>query len=461
METHDMTITTRFSTWSVGLLAGFVLLAVGACSFDEVLSVENPDEITEEALNNPRFIDVLVSSVKGDLAEALDDPFIWRGSMFTDETLTGINWEQTARLNERIVQFDEGDADLMFTELSRARAQADSISGRLKNLLDNPSSDERLATTLAHAGYAYIFMADAMCEATVNSESTLRTPTELYEIAVQRFQEALPIAQAAGDDASLNLARVGLTRAHLNLGNYSDVVSIAGQVPADFRYYAEYSEADPAVENALAGFTQGANHALSVHPHFLASPANYGSTTYDMTADLTDPRVQHDPVYRLGHNQLTRIYTPFAPLMWSTYNGETLAGGGSPSDLRTENDGADIAFASGLEARHNMMEARMAQGGNEAAVLGFVNERRAFGNQAAVTLSGAALESELRDQRGRDLFLAGYRLGDLRRWLRNGDDLFPSGAHPVSEWGNYGTATCFPLPLEEYEGNPNLDPPGS
>ncbi|MBT8403716.1 MAG: RagB/SusD family nutrient uptake outer membrane protein [Gemmatimonadetes bacterium] len=437
-----------------------LILAVGACSFDEVLTVENPDELLEDNLNNPRFIDVLVASVKGDLAEALDDPFIWRGSMFTDETLTGINWEATARLNERIVSFDEGDPDLMFTELSRARSQGDSVSGRLKNLLDNPSSDARLATTLAHAGYAYIFLADAMCEATVNSESSLYTPTELYAIAVQRFEEAVPIAQAAGDNDVLNLARVGLSRAHLNLGNYGDVQTFAAQVPSDFRYYAEYSEADPAVDNTVAGRTQGSNHSLSVHPKFLASPENYGSTTYDMTADLTDPRVQHDPMFRFGHNQLTRIYTPFAPLMWSTYNGQTIAAGGNPSDMRTENDGADIAFASGLEAQHNMMEAMLGQGGGEAAVLGFVNERRAFGNQAAVTLSGAALEDELRDQRGRDLYLAGYRLGDLRRWLRNGDDLFPTGPHPVTEWGNYGNATCFPLPLEEYEGNPNLDVPG-
>ena len=93
---------------------------------------------------------------------------------------------------------------------------------------------------------------------------------------------------------------------------------------------------------------------------------------------------------------------------------------------------------------------------SEAEVLAFVNERRAFGNQDAVTLSGAALTAELRNQRGRDLFLAGYRLGDLRRWLRGGDDLFPSGIHPTTEWGEYGTATCFPLPLSEYEGNPNI-----
>ena len=448
----------RFHMKGLRLAAAGVLVAVGACSFDEVLTVQNPDELPEDNLNNPSFVNVLIASVKGDLAAALHDPFIWRGSMFTDETLTGINWEQTARLNERIVQYDEGDAELMFSQLSRALFQADSVTGRLRNLLENPDSDERVALTLAYAGYDLIFLADAMCEATINIGSDIYQPLSLYQFAVDRFNSALPIAQAAGEEDLENFIYVRLSRAHLNLGNYSDVINFAANVPEDFRWYAEYEEPD--VENILAGRTQGSNHSLSVHPHFLASPENYGSDTYDMTPDLTDPRVQHDPVFRLGHNQLTRIYTPFAPLMWSGYNGETIADGGEPLDLRSvEANSSDIAFSSGLEALHNMMEATLASGGGEGDVLTFVNERRAVGNQDPVAVSGDDLVMELRDQRGRDLFLAGYRLGDLRRWLRNGDDMFPSGPHPVTEWGEYGDATCFPLPLAEYEGNPNINNP--
>ncbi len=445
----------RFVSRGVRLGALGLVLAAGACSFDEVLSVQNPDEINELQLGDERFAPVLVSSVKGDLADALDDPFIWRGSMFTDETLTGINWEQTARLNERIVRFDEGDADLMFSQLSRARAQADSVAGRLTEW---GIGGDDLAVVLAHAGYGYIFLADAMCEMTLNSESQLYTPAEFYQLALDRLNAAAAVTGAS--DATTNLIRVGLTRAHLNLGNYGQVEAIANQVPADFRYWAEFSNADPAVENVLAGRTQGSNHSLSVHPTFLANPAEYG-TDYDQTPDLTDPRVQHFAEWRFGHNQLTRIYTPYAPYMWENYNGATLATGGTPPDLRTvDADGADIAFASGLEAQHNRMEALYRLGGAEATIQTFVNDRRAFGNQAAVTLTGAALFDELRMQKGKDLFLSGHRLGDLRRWLRlHGEDLFPSGAHPVTEWGDYGTATCFPLPLEEYEGNPNLDPP--
>ena len=433
-------------------VAGATILGLGACSsFDSLLEVRNPQQLDEELLQDPALVEVLVNSAVGDLEEALDDPFIWRGSMFTDETLTGINWEQTARLNQRIVRFDEGDADLMFTELSRARQQADSVAGRLRMLLDAPSADARMAKTLAYAGYAYIFLADAMCEATVNVGSQLQQPLELYGLAVERLDEALAVAQAAGDEALANLARVGLTRAHLNLGNVSEVLSIAPQVPEEYRWYAEYSGSNPAVYNVLEARVNGVNHSLGVHPRFIAG--GEGRFGENVSAFLTDPRVQHFPDWRLGHNQLTPLYTPYASLMMDNWNGATVAAGGQPASIERD---SDIAFASGLEARHNMYEAT----GPTAATLAFVNERRAFGNQDPVDLSGDALMMELRNQRGRDLFLAGYRLGDLRRWLRQGDDMFPAGPHVNDQWGNYGDATCFPLPKEEYEGNPNINLPG-
>ena len=118
-------------------------------------------------------------------------------------------------------------------------------------------------------------------------------------------------------------------------------------------------------------------------------------------------------------------------------------------------------MASGLEAMHHYYEAAGADGmGPAGSTLDFVNSRRAAGKQEPVDLSGADLMAELRDQRGRDMYLGGFRLGDLRRWKNQGaGDFFPSGTHPTTEWGSYGDATCFPLPLEEYEGNPNLTKP--
>ncbi len=428
-------------------LIGLAVTVGASCSIDQVLDVNNPAELDEDRLDDVSLVNVLVNGVVGDFQAAFDDPFIWRGSMFTDQQITGINWEQTARLSQRIIRYDEGDADGMFSALSRARAQADSVSGRLRTLLASPSSDARLARTLAYAGYSYIIMGDALCEATVNVGAEIYQPADLYGFAVQRLDEALTVAQAAGAGDLANLARVGLTRAHLNLGNTAQVMSIAPQVPESFMFWAEY-DTDTRVSNTLEARVTGSNHSLGVHPRFLAGgPQNFG--TQDLESFLTDPRVQHLPRWRLGHNRLTWLYTPKQGLMYSEYNGQTFASGGSPPDY---DRATDVAFASGLDALHNYYEAL----GPTVGTLEFVNERRAVGNQPPVNLSGADLMAELRDQRGRDFFLSGRRLGDLRRWLRQGIDLFPSGLHPTEQWGNYGDATCFPLPQEEYEGNPNI-----
>ena len=430
--------------------------AVTACdTVDRVLDVENPATIDESALQDERLIEILSNSVVGAFQAAYDDPFIWRGSMFTDMQLTGINWEGTARLNQRIVNFQEGDPDNMFLAISRARNLADSVAGRFRGtggdaLLEAAESDERLAEVLNYAGYAYIMMADAMCEATIELSSTRFQPTELYQFAADRFNDALTVATAAADQDLIDWARVGLTRAHLNLGNASEVMTQAALVTTDYRKWANY-HADANV-NVFFTRTTGGNHSLGMHPEFLQG--TFGDDV--PAAQQTDPRIQHTTEFSLGHNQLTPLYKPYQPWAYSEFTPTSQADGGEP--ILPEQD-TDITFASWLEAMHNYYEAAGPTGtGPLGTTEDFVNARRAAGNQTAVSgLSGDELMAELREQRGRDLFLSGHRLGDLRRWDRQGvGDLFPTGDHPVSQWGQYGDAKCFPIPVEELEGNPNL-----
>jgi hypothetical protein len=446
-------------------LLGLALVGLAACSTaDKILDVTNPAQLDENLLDDQALVKVLVGGVVGDFQNMYSDPFVWRGSMFTDEQITGINWEQTARLSQRIVQYDEGDADLMFSDLSQVRAQADSIAGRMKGGLSaSPSNDPELALVLAYGGYSYIALADAMCEATINVGATIHQPPALYGFAIERFNEALAVANAAGATKTLsnkrkvsdliNMINVGLSRAYLNAGNNAAAMSAAAKVPAGFYWWVEYNDSDNRTYNALEGFITGANHAIGVHPNFIAGgPSNW--LNRNLTAQLTDPRVQHEPNWATGHNALSPLYKPKSGLMFDNYNGATFASGGKPAVYER---GTDIAMASYIEAMQNYYEAAGPSGtGPLGSTLDFVNARRAFGNQAAVNLSGDALMAELRWQRGKDLFMGGYRLGDLRRWLRQGTDLFPKGTHPTEQWGSYGDATCYPLPIEEYEGNPNI-----
>ena len=444
----------RFSrAWTLFTALTVVGLTAG-CDVDSLLEVSNPERIDEGELQNRQLVQILYNSVIGEFTDMYDDPFIWRGSMFTDEQITGINWEQTARLSQRIVRYDEGDPDLMFSAISAARATADSVSSRFRELLDNPSSDERMATVLAYAGYSHVVMGEAMCEAVVDVSDQILSPTQIFERGIPRLEEALQIATANGFDDVADLARTGLARANLNLGNMSDAMLHAGNVTPGFEWWVEYEDVGGGTANTMWTRVTGANHAVGVHPNFLAG--TFGDN--GLVAGQTDPRVQHTIDWSLGHNRLTRLYKPYQSLSYSGYNGATIADGGEPILYES---GTDIRLASELEALHHYYEAAGPTGtGPAGTTLDFVNARRAFGNQTAVSLADDALMAELRDQRGRDLYMGGFRLGDLRRWMARGvGDFFPSGTHPTTEWGAYGDATCYPLPLEEYEGNPNLTPP--
>ena len=438
------------------------------------MEVDNPERIPEADLDNPQLVPVLVNSTIGQFADAYSGTFLWIGSMLTDEQVTGINWEDYARVNQRIVEYNETPADEMFDELSEARVIADTVAARLPNLIENASSDRRYAVVLAYAGYSYILMGDAMCNASINVGSEVYSPEQLYQFAVTKLENALTVATAAGAEDVANFARTGLARAHLNLGNDSQVMQHAAQVPLDFRWYVEYSDANPDVYNVLYTRTHGSNHALGVHPSFVEIYSSFG--TQNITQQ-TDPRVQFIPRWTRGHNGLTQLYKPLQPLLYSEYAGKTIADvcAGMAASACTEafltgaggfmlpEQGTDIAVASGIEALHHYYEAAGPDGSGPAgSTLEFVNARRAVGNQAPVAVSGDALMAELREQRRRDLFMAGFRLGDLRRYMREGiGDFFPSGQHPNAQWGSYGDATCFPIPREEYEGNPNLPNPNN
>ena len=443
-------MTNQWKVFRRGTVLLTVGLSLGACNtVDRLLAANNPASVREDQLNNAALTEVLVNSVIGALGAWYDDPFIRRGSMFTDEQVTGINWEQTARLNQRIVRFDEGDADGMFSSASRYRFIGDSVAGRLRNLLETPNSDKRLALVLAHSGYSYVLMAEVMCEATLNIGSEIYSPKQLAEFAIPRFEEAITVATAAGNQDIVNLARTGMARAALLAGDNAKVMSAARDVPFDFAWWVEYKE--DVVNNTLQARVVGANHALGVAPAFLNG--TFGEQ--GIIATQTDPRVQHTPDWSLGHNRLTKLYKPYQSLPFSGYNGETIATGGQPILYE---QGTDIKLASGLEAMHDFYEAAGPNAtGPMGTTLEFVNSRRAFGNQTPVNLTGADLMAELRAQRGKDMFLGGQRLGDLRRWKSSGvGDFFPSGPHPNEQWGLYGDATCYPLPSSEYEGNPNI-----
>ncbi len=476
--------------WTGMCAAGAILALAAGCSPSDLLKVDNPEEIQVEALNDPALIQVQLNGVMDRFQEAYD--FNLEYAMYpTDEVLSGLNWEDYARVNQRIISYLEGPTTNIFESASRALRMGHDLAERIRGwAADDPSRNfnKELATTLVFAGYSAVILGENMCQVVVspdpdNPSGTVLSQLETFGLALPYLTEALSTAQTAGATDVANLARTGLARANLGLGNWADAATHANQVTANFQWWLRYVDIDGG-RNPLENTSHGGNFTLGIHPSFTGVHPSFDGTGFtfpqaNVIAPQTDPRIQHEVTSRTGHNALTRLYKLFQGLRYSDYNGQTIAPssaacpactGTAPSamPLLAEFD-TDILLADYVEAQHHYYEALAMQDitANEAAVQAFVNARRAVGNQVAVSLTGQALRRELRNQRGRDLFMGGFRLPDLRRWTRfdagNGPfangSYFPTGQHPNAQWGDYGAWTCYPIPLSEYEGNPNLRKP--
>ncbi len=417
-----------------GLIAVFGLLLTGC---KDILEVSNPKALQEEQLNNPALEQFIVNGAMGEFQYAYGFYSMWSGvladELYTDHTTVGIR-----ELSLHNFLDSNGPNESVFEFLSRGRTSADEAVARLKTMLGTSTGASfSIARALAYGGYSYVLLGEGFCEAPVALGPGLSS-NELLKRAVQHFDSAITIAQAyaavAGQSATniaaandlINMSRVGAARASLKSGDNVKARGYAALVPATYEKLAYYSSNSVRENNYVNSGLRNPGGWLSMAPPF---------------ANMNDPRVPQDPAKRTGLNSNV-LYMPMRPLQ---YVGWVPSGTAPSIDITTS-----VKMASGFEAKYIMLEVD----GPNAAMLTFVNERRAVGGKAPVNLTGAELLAEFRLQRGIDLYLTGQRLGDLRRYKAAGVDLFPKGKYPIFV-DNYGTNTCFLVPLNEKSGNPN------
>ena len=423
-----------------------LLPALGACiasalaaGCDSLLDVTNPAAITEESIGGQ--VDFMVNGVENEFRRE----YAWlaaHGAMFTDEAIQGHPWSPWNVYDARAITPDSPAYDgLSYQLLQAARGTADVMIPKIEAVLGEAgASSASLARAYAYAGYSYIMLADYMCEAPID-RSAAHPQSALYEMAAERLETAIDIATAAraGGDARadfvLALARVGAARVYLNLDRDADAIAAASQVPASFVARVHYAQdaSDWRVYNFYHWF---AGYRFPGELDMALEPARFGTL-----ADARMP-IERDTTRRLGDGLRDGIL-PFQPSSFSEWSPEG----------RLFGEATAIRFASGLEARYILAEA----GGMSAVELrAFVNERRsAGGDDTAFPGTDAELAAELREQRFRDFFLDGHRMGDLRRYKRSGIDLWPTGPMPgLSQ--SYGTQECWPIAASEVASNPNL-----
>lgn len=435
---------------AIGAIAAIGLVGLGACS--DVLDVENPGAINDAELDNSRNAAAFAATAASDFQRMYDD-VTRAGALLTDEAFNGHNFTQWIEIDMRVV--DAGNSILnsdIYTPLQRARASGDDLSARLRPLLGaGAGTNLDLAQILAYAGYSNLLLGEYFCSAPVAVGADANDPKgaalssqQLYARSIERFDSAIAIAGRIGTTASSadqaraaqlrNMARVGAARAALQMGDNAKAIAYATPVPASFEAIAYYDSEKTYQENELYWATTGTSS------RYLGVEARFRGLN-DVRIRHSAPGSAHNPDVQLSIPRVAPAYIGYDSAAAALYTRET-----------------DIRFASGLEARYIRAEAE----GPTAFTLALVNERRAFGRAAALaaTATGDQIMAELREQRSRDFYLAGTRLGDLRRYLARGVNdprhVFPSGVYPTAARGNYGTATCFVMPTAETIGNPSV-----
>ncbi len=405
------------------LSAAMSILFLGLAACDGLLDVTNPGRVAESDLDNPALVPTLVNSALGQF-ECAYTQYVATSGIMSNEYVNSSSWLDINGWGWRGIELKtitgscSGNRNATglgaYTPLQQARYQAEDAARRIEEFPeeDVPDKTENLAYLSAYAGFSYVLLGEGYCEMAID-QGPIMTPPEVLAIAETKFTDAIGYASSAGLEDLRLLAVAGRARTRLDLGNLEGAATDADEIPEGFLWNAEYSTTDGRRENRVYNLNRR-NFFLSVE-----TTKNTGL----MAGGAPDPRITYTDANAKGNDGVTE------QMLQNKY-------------LTAD---APIPMASWEEAQLIIAEARPAE------TIDAINRLRASQGIPDVTVEEAAdLEALVIEERRRQLFSEGHRLGDM---LRLGIP-FPTGVnHKGQAWG---TMTCMPLPDQEKLNNPNI-----
>lgn len=413
----------------IASVAVFGTMLAGCESF---LEVDNPNNLETENIDPESDANLLGWSVFqewiSDISELSVQTAWFTGSAWVGDTFPTRN--DYGRRDIPNTTQDGGHWNDAGDNIYFARTTIQSIEAA------GPSLD--LARAYFVSGESIRTLAETFCVGTI-ADFTVSPPeagmpmstNELLDAAIADLTMVRNVASSVtGDDAAdaqaLSMAaQVHIARAHLQAGRASQASAAAAQVPADFHFELWHLDdsSNRALGNDVWSFSE-ARISLVVPPVFRAM------------ADAGDPRIAYVDEGRPAQDGVLNFYRQDKIKGWA----------------------AGDRWASGLEARYIQVEAEQ----NAAAMLDFINERRAFGNQDPFqqTSDMDVLMTELMEQKTRDFWLeSSTRMADFRRVPQYMSYIIPTGVDTYykPDLGIVGTDTCWPVPIAECQTNPNFE----
>jgi starch-binding outer membrane protein, SusD/RagB family len=427
---HGHRLTRRTSGRAAASVALIALAAASATGCREYLTVENPNVVNADAIDPKADAPTLSLSAR--------ENFFWAAGWMASFSsfLVWESWpaETFPEYNQFGLRSIVNTNAVLNTSLWQPLSVALASNEKVIEILtgsDGEATNIHLARSLLFSGYSMVVMGEDFCQAVIRGGPPL-TSAQILDTAVLRFTRASTIARAsaggnpaAGTEAYdiVNTALVGKARAELQIGRKADAAATARQVAAGFNYNMIYVD-NPASRARLSNrqWLQTRDRATIVVPPDWRTG---------------DPRV---PYGQPGANGLpNQAADGIIPFVWQN---------------KFRSYDAPVRLASKIEADYIEAEAT-----GTAAMLTLIQARRSANGQPAYTgaTDDASVLAEFEEQRGREFYLEGKRLGDFRRngaavlhVPQGGQAYFKSGYNPV------GNQTCLMLPQAETDNNPNF-----
>jgi len=400
------------------VLAGLLAVPVSGCT----LEVSTPTVIDASTFDPTADAAALSLSAQTNLWRAMS-AVIHFGGFLSQEVIVGAIRQETNDIGRRVMTAATSDVNTnLWVPIQRAIATNELAAEVLKQGA-GAASDINLARAYMNSGFSMVLLGEFFCQGTFLSGAPM-TPAQILETAIDRFTQAIaigtavPAANAEGVRV-VNASNVGIARARLQRGENGPAAAAAALVPAGFVYNALAVDdaSNRALGNGVFAYDVG---------RLIVVPEAY--------RNLNDPRV---PWQDGGANAQDTQFRWYQQLKYTGY-------------------ATPMRIASGLEASYIAAEAQL-KGGNTTAALDLIAARRAANGQAAFGgTTPAEILAELMDQRAREFWLEAKKVGDMNRNPTATPYVGVAGApfyKPAQ--GNYGAATCLPVPLAEVNANPN------
>jgi starch-binding outer membrane protein, SusD/RagB family len=397
------------------------------------------------------------------------------GGLLVDEWATSSTFVQNDETDQRSIQLNNATVNSELRALYRVRTDANQAIALLNKYRPTPTSD--IGEMYFARGFAELQLASDYCNGIPLSDGADATVTlgkplpvkDVFAAASASFDSAM--AQTTGtDNASLlvnRAARIAKARALLGLGlsNAAAAATLVSAIATTYRYDATASLTggnntlwdQPASQNryTISDSVQGNNRSITVLNAipFLSAKDPRVPAHYKIASNGKDSVKSQD-----GNTYVIQVDS-----LW----GQTTA----------------VALVSGLDARLIEAEAALAAG-NPAGMITILNTLRGSGQvltnpsptatgthpgwttpvMAPLTDPGTAVGrvNLLFREKAFWEFGRGYRLGDLRRLIRDygrkadGSD---AGGYPIGphfKGGVFGKDLNLPVTTDEQTGNPNF-----